>query len=383
MHQYGISETIKFGNARIDVTFCVVALCLAATALSCDTAPQLLDDPSLYEDPRLLVDIPLDSVDYLVGKVAAAVLDPTSEEIYIADGYEQVIHVVDRNGRELRTIGRKGSGPGEFGALTSIGWVGGVLLALDPGNGRLSSFSDNGSLLESWTNFPLQGSPTDVRIFPGGDGAAYVRSIAYGEQGIKPVYVLTSREGPQDTLSKPATDGAPGVWCRESGGGIGFLDIEWLPADIVVPAPGMMFAATRSDEHAIYILREDGDTAQVVWANAAPVPLADAEWEDSEAAYKRFRRLWPGARCDQMPRRPRFKPMFRRLYFSQEGLLVAELNRVHGTVLHYYSESGAIIRRTRMPARDRSIAPDFRGNQILLVAADSMGNQRLQVWTGP
>ena len=43
-----------------------------------------------------------------------------AENIYVADTSEKHVNVFDSNGRFLRTIGRAGQGPGEFGRISSI-----------------------------------------------------------------------------------------------------------------------------------------------------------------------------------------------------------------------------------------------------------------------
>lgn len=50
------------------------------------------------------------------------------------------ISVLDRDGRFVRTVGRPGRGPGEFGMIADIVWDGHGLFALDHGNRRITQF---------------------------------------------------------------------------------------------------------------------------------------------------------------------------------------------------------------------------------------------------
>ena len=68
-------------------------------------------------------------------------------EIYVADRQLAEIKKFDKDGKHLRTFGRKGQGPGEFQSIRvlSIGRRG-EIIAFDDMLGRVSVFSDNGEL---------------------------------------------------------------------------------------------------------------------------------------------------------------------------------------------------------------------------------------------
>lgn len=73
--------------------------------------------------------------------------------IVLLDAKDQQVHYLDARGRPVRTVGRKGGGPGEFqranGLLvTSKGHV----IVNDPGNNRFTILSGNGDLLKT---FPI------------------------------------------------------------------------------------------------------------------------------------------------------------------------------------------------------------------------------------
>lgn len=71
-------------------------------------------------------------------------------KIYIADSRNQRIQVFDREGRYIRTIGRKGQGPGEFMATHSIDFDSeGRLHVLDSSQGRIQAFTPKGELVRT------------------------------------------------------------------------------------------------------------------------------------------------------------------------------------------------------------------------------------------
>ena len=77
--------------------------------------------------------------------------------IFISDIQDQTIKVFDSNGDFIRTIGRKGEGPGEFAYLGSQTFLpDGRLLAMDSMTMRLNLFDPEGTYLSShhWTQRP-------------------------------------------------------------------------------------------------------------------------------------------------------------------------------------------------------------------------------------
>ena len=64
----------------------------------------------------------------------------SSGEIAIADAMDGVIRIADKTGRTVRSLGRRGSGPGEFGMLNWVGQCGASLYAWDAQQARASVF---------------------------------------------------------------------------------------------------------------------------------------------------------------------------------------------------------------------------------------------------
>ena len=57
------------------------------------------------------------------GRIRAIELDDDLND-YVADVQISQIQVFESTGRHVRTIGRRGAGPGEFGTPYSLGWLG-------------------------------------------------------------------------------------------------------------------------------------------------------------------------------------------------------------------------------------------------------------------
>lgn len=69
--------------------------------------------------------------------------------MYLLQPLEQRIRVFSRQGQYLRTIGRRGEGPGEFLGLQGLGWLGDTLWVSDAALHRITLFSQKGEVISS------------------------------------------------------------------------------------------------------------------------------------------------------------------------------------------------------------------------------------------
>jgi len=91
--------------------------------------------------------------------------------IYVADYGQAQVTVFDNNGRYLRTIGRRGSGPGEFQNPMQIAvGPGDTLLVFDIGLRRLSKFAPDGAYVGQEVLEHISAA-NDIEFLPNGDVA--------------------------------------------------------------------------------------------------------------------------------------------------------------------------------------------------------------------
>ncbi len=75
-----------------------------------------------------------------------------NENIYISEFQDQVIKVLDSNGKYIKTIGAKGDGPGEFQRISYLAATkDGILVVLDSTARRTSLFDSSGNFLKSFS----------------------------------------------------------------------------------------------------------------------------------------------------------------------------------------------------------------------------------------
>lgn len=111
------------------------------------------------------------SSDPAAGFTQVTGLDVGSDgSIYVGDWYQQKVTVLDPAGRVVRTVGRRGSGPGEFRSVRGVQVLpGDSLLVYDPNLARISVFP------------------------PGSSRPAYVTNLAAKLSGQPPFYARRTR----------------------------------------------------------------------------------------------------------------------------------------------------------------------------------------------
>jgi hypothetical protein len=95
----------------------------------------------------------------------SGLLSDDKGRVYVAQMQESHIKVFDRSGKFLYTIGRNGSGPGEFKDVSSMQWIADTLVVPDYRQKRVNLFAADGKVITTW---PLQnpgkfpGTPSHV-----------------------------------------------------------------------------------------------------------------------------------------------------------------------------------------------------------------------------
>jgi hypothetical protein len=122
----------------------------------------------LSAEPALDVGVLDGPAEYQLGSVAGAVR-LSDGTLVVGDGQGKNLRWFDHEGRHLRTVGREGDGPGEFGVVAWVAAVGDSVAVGDWSNLRVSVFAPDGSLVRSVSSGdPAGGFHAPTGYLPGG-----------------------------------------------------------------------------------------------------------------------------------------------------------------------------------------------------------------------
>ena len=202
--------------------------------------------------------------------------------LLVLDAGSHSLHIIDPEGRHLRTVGRMGSGPGEFSSPSSLAVLGDTILVVDSRNGRLQSIALDGTPLASrslppgyppavaaagWFVVPTLGIDSILARIHAADGT---RGADIGE-----IQGTISRMIDMNALKEEIREGGvPTIFTNTARARTAGDSTVWL----LVPARGLVerygLSGTR---HAALTLDDpgfDGVRADFIERNAAAEPMA-------------------------------------------------------------------------------------------------------------
>jgi hypothetical protein len=162
--------------------------------------------------------------EYVLGEIADVALGKDGS-IFVFDRQVPIVRHYDASGKFIRSIGRGGSGPGEYRSASGIATMpDGRLLVWDTGNWRINVYSANGDVLTQWT------TPSGMS---GGGTAQFSRAIFVDTAG-----TITTRK---TVFEMRNPDNRPTIWVR--------FRPDGTPADTIhePPAPQLGKLTARAD----------------------------------------------------------------------------------------------------------------------------------------
>lgn len=317
------------------------------------------------------------------GRVESVIADAAGD-LFVADGMALEIRVFDPEGRFIRTIGRKGGGPGEMEGLHGIAWLAGdTIVVMDFGNARLMLLGADGQHVGQWRWLRLTGS---VRfLFNGGPREFYAQTFRTtptgGDLATRPTWVRYTPRGPLDSLDIPEADPRPGtgVVCR--GNGIGFFGNPHGDRFMTVPVAAGERVVAWSSEYRLAFLDPAGDTVRVVSRTSEPLPMPDSVWAPVEEDYREFQGRWRGADCEGSIARPAHRPVLRDIFLDHDGRILVEHSTPEGVAFDLLFSDGRWLATFPSPSnRDTSVPPFLRDDRLYLVTKDSLDIQQVRVF---
>jgi hypothetical protein len=323
----------------------------------------------------------VDSGPTAFGRLRSIIADPRGN-IYVADNLASEIRVFDSRGAHLRSIGRRGAGPGEFGDLYSLAWLGERLAAMDPSNARIAVLSTDGQWIEGLRHYPISGPASLVRFHPLDTVGFYTPVM--GQNGQLP-FVRITAAGASDTIPAPQPPGgvtSTGVTCRRPDGGIqGFVPPDAPRVIYAFAPPGGAVAVSWTETYRIATLNALGDTVRVLTREQPFVAYPDSLWEQALTPFREMHQNFPGTRCEpETPARPAARAALRYITFDEAANMWVESAHDVGYVWDVFDAQGRLIGRAPAPARAPRVPPFVRDRRLYQVEEDTLGIQHVAVY---
>jgi hypothetical protein len=312
----------------------------------------------------------------LFGEVTAVETD-VEGRIYVLEGQAQELRVFGRDGRHVRSVGRKGGGPGEFAQPIGLAWSpAGDLWIPDPQNTRISVVDTAGNFVRS---YHMAGGWV-IQPWPGGfdtRGAFYNFVPAPSASGfeIKIVRYDTSLTA-LDTLAPPRWTGPENYFELVSPDGRSRMrssvpfspGLDWELA----PDGGFWFVLTGPYE--LYRVTGQEDTVRKVTKPFERIPVTGEDVDSALVGLEWFTRQ--GGKVDRS-RIPSVKPAIRQLFVADDGhVWVAPMtaNREdEGYTFDIFEPEGRYLGPLRLPfALSGYPSPVIRGDVLVGVTRDEL-----------
>ena len=315
------------------------------------------------------------------GGVSAAALGPDGT-VFVADRVNDEIRVFGLDGAHIRTFGRDGEGPGEFGTIYSIAWVGDRLLTLDPWVGRIGEFSAAGEWLgQRRTAGSVTGPPSFIRFYTVGANEVFL--YAFGSY--RGWVGLDSRGDTGDTVPWATTSGElPGITetiICEWESGIGYYPHTAGAKFVQHPASGGIMYSAWGYFYRIAVTGAGGDTLRVIERDLPTEPITDEDWAAGSAEFEEARERWPDASCS--PRgysRPERRSFIEEIFVAPDGKLWVEVIRNAGNRWEFFDPEGRLLGGVpAVPHKERTV-PVFYADHLVTIRQDDLELDHVDVW---
>lgn len=291
-----------------------------------------------------------------------------ADRIYVLDRQYQDIRVFDAEGGHVRTIGRRGGGPGEFDGAYGMD--------IDPRDrlwvverARYSVFDSTGAFL---TTYPRRVTVWGFQWSGGFMGDGQLLDIVTG--GL--VRYDTAARAFVDTFPIPRSPREPEVFdFRDERGSGSIMAVPFTSGFHWKVGPKGLMWTGDSEQYRVYLATLVGDTLRAIARSYEPVPVTAAE---RDSVLDAVRKRAAGRHVDA-GKVPRVKPAFQRIDVDDRGYLWVRPSLPHGltgVVFDVFDAEGRYLGHIATNNRFASYAPlEIRGDRLYGVDRDTLGVQ--------
>jgi hypothetical protein len=270
---------------------------------------------------------------YMLGAIADVAVGPTGN-IYVWDRSVPAIRMYDRSGKYLKTIGKKGSGPGEYQAGAAIAVArNGNLLMWDPGNARINVYTSQGDVVTTWpTRSGGSGSAMGRGLLTiDTAGTLYLRGVFVGREAGKPTVIRTGwiRLRPdgsfRDTLFTPPSTESKGLTADNGKGQFSNRAVPFMPRQLAELSP-LGYLVTGMNDRIALDVHEPGKPIVSIRRTIPLRPVSSRERDSARAEMTaHMRSLTPNWSWNG-PEIPRTKPAYEFLSIDGAGRMWVQLD---------------------------------------------------------
>ena len=335
--------------------------------------------------------------EYLFGRVSSVAVDD-DHNVYVLDGQAQEILQYDALGDYVRTVARRGEGPGELALAYQLAFLpDGRLVVPDANNQRVQLFGPGATDREEW---PLQSShPYGThRLWTDAAGRTWILHLAMPaadmDAMLDGVVIVRGPDGTHlDTLPGPAGDFDPPMLTASSKprgptGATGHRTepVPFSPAALWAGHPHGGIVKGISSDYRIDL--HLGERVLRIERAFDPIPVPPAERDHYRDSIMDMM-LWMDPDWEwNGPPIPETKPVFRSLHSGKDGRIWVELSPELrsavdpslGERIRYdvFEPDGTYLGAVNAPEDFRaSINPVFDGDYVWAVTRDELDVQRV------
>lgn len=346
---------------------------ICALVFSADLAPhsQLYKAGEIRFEQEYVLDDEAMPEELFFEGLSTVACDPEGN-IYVVDSEAKNIKKFDAEGKFLKTIGREGQGPGEFGGLYYSTFARDRLIVWDSGNRRLCAFTPEGEFVDSASIAYDKGSVRKMRGLPTGEVLVEMEKTFRQEPdrpqtcridlyspNLKHVRTVYKRELWRKKYIRTKEFGTTTLYFPYS------PDVRWD----VAPDGRIVIGFSANYELEVYDL--SGKKISTVTHAHEPVKVTEKDkkdYFDSLAFYRMGERLKETpAYITRYTEFPKHKPVYNDILVDSSGNIWVILNRAKldekGRMFDVFDRMGKFISRVRIEGG--IVFPDNRNAYIL------------------
>ena len=239
--------------------------------------------------------------------------------VYVLDEQAQQVRVFDSAGVYLKTLGRRGEGPGEFGRAEAIALLpDGRLVVRDPGNQRVEVFGPGAGRTDQWGysagNMYFGRSP----LVTDATGRTFLSTRDLSREGFVMHIVVLGPDGtPVDTLPEPTSDYEAPTLSAEGKSMVLIRVVPFSPDFLWTIHLSGHFLTGLSAEYRIELRRDEGVLR--IERATDPVPVHDEERASTRGFLEGSMRNTQSDWNWNGPPIPQHKPFFYELLAGRDG----------------------------------------------------------------